>query len=84
MIARAEEVVQAVYNLLLNREPEPAGLKYWSQALDDGLSRAEFVRAVLASTEFTEQMASLSDLTRYRDVDSDHPHRHPSIPRSGL
>ena len=68
MIARAEEVVQAAYNLLLNREPEPAGLKHWSQALDDGLSRVEFVRAVLASTEFREQMASIEDFTKYRDI----------------
>jgi FkbM family methyltransferase len=69
MIARAEEIVQAAYNLLLNRDPEPAGLKHWSHALDDGLSRVEFVRAVLASTEFREQMASVEDLTKYRDID---------------
>jgi FkbM family methyltransferase len=69
MIATAREVVEAAYNLLLNREPEPAGLKHWSHALDTGLSRVEFVRAVLASTEFRQQMASVEDLTKYRDID---------------
>jgi FkbM family methyltransferase len=69
MIVRSEEVVQSAYNLLLNREPEPAGLKHWAHALDHGLSRVEFVRAVLASTEFRAQMASVEDLTKYRDID---------------
>ena len=69
MIARAEEVVQAAYNLLLNREPEPVALSHWSQALNGGLSRVEFVRAVLASTEFRGQMAAIADLTKYRDID---------------
>ena len=69
MIATAQEVVEAAYNLLLNRQPEPAALKHWSHALDNGLSRVEFVRAVLASTEFREQMASVEDLTKYRDID---------------
>ena len=68
MIATAQEVVEAAYNLLLNREPEPAGLKHWSNELDSGLSRVEFVRAVLASSEFREQMASVEDLTKYRDI----------------
>ena len=39
MIARADEVVHAAYNLLLNREPEPVALNHWSQALNGGLSR---------------------------------------------
>ena len=69
MIATAQEVVEAAYNLLLNREPEPEGLKHWSHELDSGLSRVEFVRAVLASTEFRQQMASVEDLTKYRDID---------------
>ena len=69
MIARADEVVHAAYNLLLNREPEPVALTHWTQALDGGLSRVEFVRAVLASTEFRGQMEAIADLTEYRDID---------------
>jgi FkbM family methyltransferase len=69
MMLRTEEVVQVAYNLLLNREPEPSGLKHWSSALDRGLSRVEFVRAVLASAEFRHQMAAVEDLTKYHDVD---------------
>ena len=69
MIQRADEVVQAAYNLLLNREPEPVGLKHWSIALQNGLSRVEFVRAILASTEFKQTMEAVEDLTRYHDVD---------------
>ncbi len=64
----------------LNRQ----GLKHWSHALDNGLSRVEFVRAVLASTEFRQQMASVEDLTKYRDIDLDHPGRLASVPRAGV
>ena len=69
MIERAEDVVSVAYNLLLNREPDPAGLKHWSTELDNGLSRMKFVHAVLTSAEFKQQMASVDDLTKYRDID---------------
>ena len=69
MIDRPDEVVRAAYNLLLSREPEPVGLRHWSSALANGLSRVEFVRAVLASAEFKASMAAVDDLTQYRDVD---------------
>jgi FkbM family methyltransferase len=86
MIVRAEEVVQAAYNLLLNREPEPAGLKHWSGALASGLSRMEFVRAVMASAEFREQLTAIDPLTKYRDVDLLIPidGRHFRVPASDL
>jgi FkbM family methyltransferase len=66
---RAEEVVHAAYNLLLSRDPEPAGLKHWSIALENGLPRAEFLRAVLASPEFREKMLGVEDLPKLQDVD---------------
>ena len=69
MNGTAEEIVRAAYNLLLERDPEPAGLKHWSRALDNGLSRVEFVRAVLASTECKEKMGAVDNLTKYRDID---------------
>jgi len=69
MIDGADEVVRAAYNLLLDREPEPVGLKHWSTALRNGLSKVEFVRAVLASAEFKQTMDAVEDMSGYRDVD---------------
>lgn len=69
MTETAADVVKAAYNLLLNREPEAAGLRHWSSALDGGLSRLEFVRAVVSSSEFRQTMASVEDLSQYGDVD---------------
>ena len=69
MIQRADEVVHAAYNLLLSRDPEPAGLKHWSRCLESGLSKVEFVRAMLASAEFKQSIAAVEDLTKYHDVD---------------
>jgi FkbM family methyltransferase len=69
VIQAADEVVRAAYNLLLSREPEPVGLRHWASALQNGLSRVEFVRAMLASAEFRQTMAAIEDLTPYQDVD---------------
>jgi FkbM family methyltransferase len=44
-------LVTSAYNLLLDRDPEPAGLKHWSECLANGLSKAEFLRAVISSSE---------------------------------
>jgi FkbM family methyltransferase len=60
----AEELrlVTSAYNLLLDRDPEPAGLKHWSECLANGLSKAEFLRAVIASSEFQGKLdAPLAD-----------------------
>jgi FkbM family methyltransferase len=69
VIQHPDEVVRAAYNLLLSRDPEAAGLRHWSGALKNGLSRIEFIRAVLASAEFKQSMAASDDLTKYEDVD---------------
>jgi FkbM family methyltransferase len=69
MMIETSELVHAAYQLLLSRDPEPAALRHWSHMLDNGLSRVEFVRAVLASREFRQHMAEVGDLTKYRDVD---------------
>jgi len=66
---RADEIVHAAYNLLLSRDPEPAGLTHWTTALANGLPRAEFLRAVLASSEFRQRMIAVDDLPRLQDVD---------------
>jgi FkbM family methyltransferase len=55
-------LVTSVYNLLLDRDPEPAGLKHWSECLANGLSKAEFLRAVISSSECQGKLdASLVD-----------------------
>jgi FkbM family methyltransferase len=69
MIERPDEVVAAAYNLLLDRDPEPAGLRHWSSALASGLPRTQFVRAMLSSAEFRQRMATPEELTKYGDVD---------------
>ena len=43
--------VSAAYQVLLDRDPEPAGLKHWSECLANGLSKPQFLRAVIASNE---------------------------------
>ena len=69
MNERASDVVTTAYNLLLDRDPEPAGLKHWSSALESGMPRAEFVRAILASAEFRAHMTKADALTNYEGVD---------------
>jgi FkbM family methyltransferase len=69
MIDRPDEVVAAAYNLLFDREPDPAGLKHWSSSLSSGLSRTEFLRAMLTSAEFRQRMIADEPITRYGDVD---------------
>src|ERR671918_1498992 len=69
MLQRAEHVVEVAYNLLLSRDPDPAGLKHWSSALESGLPTVEFVRAVLLSGEFRQKMSVPDDINQYRDVD---------------
>lgn len=44
--------VADVYNDLLNRTPEADGQKFWTDALDQGLAKVDFVGAVINSQEF--------------------------------
>ena len=69
MLSQPEEVVRAVYALLLNREPEPEGLAHWTAALEGGLPREQFVGAVLASDEYRRNTCSPSAAVAYDDVD---------------
>jgi FkbM family methyltransferase len=50
--------VSAAYNLLLDRDPEPAGLKHWSECLANGLSKTQFLRAVISSNECQKRLGS--------------------------
>lgn len=69
MLSEHEKLVTATYNVLLNREPEPAGLKHWSHALENGLRREEFLHAMLSSAEFREKSGSLEIFSKYQDID---------------
>jgi len=69
MFSNHDELVKAAYNVLLDRDPEPGGLKYWSSALQNGLRKEEFLRAFLHSLEFREKMGSIDELGKYADVD---------------
>lgn len=46
-----EQYVTSLYESILGREPEPAGLAFWSGLLDKGVTRAAAVDAVWNSTE---------------------------------
>lgn len=69
MFASHEDFVRAAYSVLLGRDPEPAGLEYWSQMIDAGLSRRAVVQAVLSSDEYTQLAGSAGDPRRCPDVD---------------
>ncbi|WP_226924525.1 DUF4214 domain-containing protein, partial [Halomonas sp. 3A7M] len=65
-----------LYNSVLNREPDPEGLVYWSALLADGLPREELVTAFMNSSESIEQQSArvlaplLGDGSSVDDVES--------------
>lgn len=69
MISEHEELVRAAYNVLFGRDPEPGGQKHWSSALKGGLQREEFLRALLSSLEFRENMGAIESFSKHQDVD---------------
>jgi len=69
MSLRSAEIVEVAYELLLSREPDPAGLKHWTMALENGLTKDNFIRAVLTSAEFREKSAESEQLQSYENVD---------------
>src|SRR5262249_16807958 len=55
LTATARYVVQ-VYLDLLHRQAEPAGLDYWSDQLDRGVSRVQVAQAIQASVEYRTEV----------------------------
>lgn len=53
-----DEVIQAIYRGLLDRDPDQAGLDTFRRALTDGMPLETFVGAVAASPEFVARCAS--------------------------
>lgn len=47
-----ENLVKIAYRTLLDREPDRVGLKYWTEKLDNGLSRDKFLDKFLSTDEF--------------------------------
>ena len=50
----SEDYIKICYKVMLNREAEPAGLKYWSKKLDDGMSLYFILKGFIESPEFTQ------------------------------
>ena len=50
--------VSSAYKVLLDRDPEPAGLKHWSECLANGLPKPQFLRAVISSNECQTRLGS--------------------------
>jgi FkbM family methyltransferase len=58
----AQALVRGLYRGFLGREPDPAGLQYWSARLQGGASPAELLEAVTASPEYRQAQAAHHDL----------------------
>ena len=63
-LSASEKLVTEVYQQLLRRVPDEAGLKAWSAALDNGMSPLQFRRAVAGSAEFRYQVSAVRELYR--------------------
>ncbi|MBQ8188491.1 MAG: DUF4214 domain-containing protein [Lachnospiraceae bacterium] len=51
-----EEYVKVLYRTFLGREPEEAGLQYWMNKLESGVSREEIIKGFSYSQEFKDIM----------------------------
>jgi FkbM family methyltransferase len=69
MLIKGEELIKVAYNVLFDRDPEPEGQKYWSNALQHGLQREEFLYALVSSFEFRTKVGATEGFSKYQDVD---------------
>lgn len=60
VLAQAQNIVRGVYRGLLGREPEPAGLDYWSGVIVDSGDAGTVLNAITASDEFQALSAPLA------------------------
>lgn len=60
-------IVRGLYRGFLGREPDPAGLQYWSARLAEGASPGELLAGLMASEEYRNAYggADLADLQRH-------------------
>jgi len=58
-----EELIKALYNAILDRDPDPEGFKLYLQSLADGsVSLDEIIRSFLDSPEFSRKIVGLPGL----------------------
>lgn len=55
-------IVRGLYRGFLGREPDPAGLQYWSERLGAGASPDELLAGLMASAEYREAQGGGKDL----------------------
>jgi maltose O-acetyltransferase len=52
MSSKINNLISAAYRILFDREPDIEGVEYWTERLDNGLSKDQFLRALVHSPEF--------------------------------
>lgn len=62
----AATLVSGLYQGLLGRAPDPAGLEYWTGCLENGASAADLLAALTASPEYVQALASAHDVAGFR------------------
>ncbi|MCB1039647.1 MAG: DUF4214 domain-containing protein [Acidimicrobiales bacterium] len=55
------QFVRLVYNNVLQRDPDAAGLAYWTKKLDNGTSRGQVMASFSESNEYKSKTANLTD-----------------------
>ena len=58
----AAALVRGVYRGFLGREPDPAGLEYWTARVAAGAAADDLLAAVMGSNEFRQAQAAAQDL----------------------
>jgi Domain of unknown function (DUF4214) len=62
-----EALIRWAYYLLLGREPDRKGKQDWLARLENGLSKEEFISAILGSQEFTSRRGKLGRIDHGTD-----------------
>lgn len=57
MISKINSLISAAYCILFDREPDIGAVEYWTERLDNGLSKDQFLRALVHSPEFRKSGA---------------------------
>jgi ELWxxDGT repeat protein len=71
LATQQQQATQAIYNVLLGRSADPAGLAFWSGKMDQGMSAFQVARAIEGSTEFQRiQVENLYEALLQRQADS--------------
>ena len=66
---RATQLVRDAYKLLLDREPDPGGLKHYNAMMAQGMSKEDFLKALISSAEFRNRVGPIGFFQKYDDID---------------